>query len=832
MAGCSVILLSFLLSFYGGCASIEYELGEEDWSFWKEGDVNKLTRSLQKEPFSHQSSSGYDKIRNSSFTPSPNVDCTSMPQSSYLFCKSGADPMERALDLVSRLTLIELINQTSSSASAIPRLGIKDYNWRSNCLHGWSLSGGDWGDLKWTVFPSPNGLAATFDPELIRLVGGITGIEGRALHNEMLVKFKGSSTEAAGLNCFSPNVNLHRDPRWGRGQETFGEDPLLVSVIGASYTRGLQEGPDKNFLLVAACAKHYAVHSGPDNLRLIFSANVSMYDMYYSYLPAFKAQVMGAKVAQMMPALSGLRCIKQLDGAPDVANPFLLKSVLRDEFGAPNISIISDNSAIREVFDTHHYVDSYILAAAVSMNASNDLDLGPDLVYNNYLETALQEGLVTLGAIKTAVTRNFYLRMLVGDFDPPSFVPYQNINKLNLDTELNRKTNLRTAQESIVLLKNLVGNLPMNKDKIGRLVVLGPNANDSLVLLSSYQGIPSQSVTILQGIQEHLKGSTVQVLYDKVCEDVLCNSTDNFTPAEVIAMSADYVVMVMGLKDNVMEREGFDRVQTKCDGRSVPLLGLPGCQKELVKRIANINPHVILVLLNGGPLSIPDLYRDPKVVGVVEAFYPGALGGIAVADVLFGAFNPSGKMPVSVYESEDDLPPSVDYNMRPVDGSPGRTYRYSSKEPLIPFGFGLSYATFKYLDLVLVKTEIAPCDSLEALTSLKNLSPDIAGDEIVQLYVIPVETLIPTVLAPKLNLVGFKRISLLPGSLQNVSLKIDPYRLSVANSNGVHTIYPGTYDLQVGISGSGSLTTTFTISGNAVKTSTCSDAPLCLACGN
>ena len=825
-----ILLLLFLYNLF-----LYNSLGDEIYESKKEkiGEKMFLVFENLTKPLNNP---GDGQVENSGFIPSPSVDCTSWPQSSYLFCKSGADPMKRAMDLVSRLTTVELIGQTSSIAPAITRLGIKDYNWRSNCLHGWSSSMGNWGNLEWTVFPAPIGLAATFDPELVRLVGAITGIEGRALHNELLVRFSGSSTEAAGLNCFSPNVNLFRDPRWGRGQETFGEDPFLISVIGAGYTRGLQEGPDKNFLLVAACAKHFAVHSGPENLRLHFVANVSMYDMYYSYLPAFKSQVMGAKVAQMMPAYSGLRCTKQLDGAPDVANSFLLKSILRDQFGAPNISICSDNGALEFMFTDQHYVNSYSLAAAVSMNAGNDLDLGYDLVNTNHLDIALLQGLVTLDSIQKAVTRSFYLRMLVGDFDPPSLVPYQSINKLSLDTESSRKTNLRTAQESIVLLKNLKGNLPIGKDKIKKLVVLGPNADDSKVLLSNYQGMPSRTVTILQGIQEHVKDSAVQIQYAAAgCKSVLCNSTNYFYLAEYLAKEADYVVMVMGTKDGVTEGEGFDRYQTTCDHSYVPLLGLPGCQKEFVKCIADINPYVILVLLNGGPLSIPDLYRDPGVVGIVEAFYPGALGGIAVADVLFGAFNPSGKMPVSVYESEDDLPPSVDYNMRPVHGFPGRTYRYSTREPLIPFGFGLSYADFKYLDLTLSKTKITACDSLEALVSLKNLSPDVAGDEIVQLYLVPVKTEIPTTLAPKINLVGFKRISLLPGDLQSLSITINPYLMSVADGNGVHTIYPGTYRVQVGIKDSGSLSTTFTISserGDAVITSTCRNSRLCLACGS
>ena len=652
--------------------------------------------------------------------------------------------------------------------------------------------------VKWTVFPAPIGLAATFDTELIKVIGGITGIEGRALH-EMLVMSKGSSTEAACLNCFSPNVNIFRDPRWGRGQETFGEDPFLISAMGNVYTHGLQEGPDKRFLLVAACAKHLALYSGPEALRLRLIANVSLYDLYYSYLPAFKSQVMGAKVAQMTPAYSGLQCVKQPKGAPDVANPFLLKSVLREEFGAPNISICSDNGALESAVTDMHYVQTLTYAAALSMNASTDLDLGHGLVYANYLSLALEQGLVAFDSIRQAVIRSFYLRMLVGDFDPLSSVPYQSINRDSLDTESSRKVNLKAAEESIVLLKNLMKALPISKERIKHLVVLGPNANNSRSLLSNYQGIPSQIVTILEGVQNYLKNSQIKIDYANGCNDILCSDKSNFKSAESLVNMADYVIMVMGMSDGVTEGESLDRVQTECNGQPVPLLGLPGCQKDLVESIVSLNAHVIVVLVNGGPLSIPDLYTNRGVVGIVEAFYPGALGGTAVANVLFGAYNPSGKMPVSVYRSENDLPPIVDYNMRPMYGFPGRTYRYSTIEPLIPFGFGLSYANFKYIGLVLSKSDITPCSDLGVAVTLQNESPHVAGDKIVQLYLVPVDTKIPTAISSKRNLVGFKRVNFPPSTHKSVSFRVDPYRMSFADSNGVHCIYPGEYAIEAGI---------------------------------
>ena len=579
--------------------------------------------------------------------------------------------MERAEDLVSRLTTTEKIDQTSTIAPAIPRLGIKDYNWRSNCLHGWTASGGHWrSDLKWTVFPAPMGLGATFNPDLVLKVGQVTADEGRALHNEMLVFNNGSSTEAAGLNCFSPNVNLLRDPRWGRSEETFGEDPYTVSVIGAAYTRGLQEGDDKRYIKIAACAKHYAVHSGPDNIRHNFSANVTLHDLYDTYLAAFKSQVLGANVAQMMTAHSGTRSKYQPDGAPDTANPFLLKTVLRQKFNATNISIVCDNGGIGDVYSTHDYVGSYEMAAAVSMNATTDLDLGHEEVYPRYLPKALDDGLMDMQIITDAVVRNFYLRMRVGDFDPPSMVSYQLIDKSHLDMPQNQALNLQAARESIVLLKNSRDySLPINLQTTKKLAVIGPNANVTNTLLSNYNGIPSKIVTVLQGIEEAAEKHGIEVSYAPGCVDVKCESKKEFNDAMQIAKMADYVIAVIGL-DHTIEGEGHDRVKTSCAGESYDILEPPGCQNDLVEEITSLNNQVVVVLINGGPVSLSRLFVNVGVIGIIEAFYPGALGGMAVANVIFGDYNPGGRMPVTTYVSEGEVPPAVDYDMTYLRGEP------------------------------------------------------------------------------------------------------------------------------------------------------------------
>ena len=760
------------------------------------------------------------------FSPVPSVDCQSKPQSDFPFCDTSRSFMERAVDLVSRLSTTEKIAQTSSIAPAISRLGIKDYNWRSNCLHGWTLNGGHWtSDLKWTVFPAPMGLGATFNPDLVMKVGQATSDEGRALHNEMLVSNNGSSTEAAGLNCFSPNVNLLRDPRWGRAEETYGEDPYVISVIGAAYTRGLQEGGDEKYLKVAACAKHYAVHSGPDNIRNYFVANASLRDLYDTYLPAFKSQVVAAKVAQIMPAYSGVRCKYQPDGAPDAANPFLLKTVLREQFRAPNISVCSDNGGVRRVYETHKYVATAELAAAVCMNATTDIDLGHDEVYTQNLQQALDDRVVEEQTITDSVVRSFYLRMMLGDFDPPSIVPYQLIDKSHLDTPQNQALNLQTARESIVLLKNVKDSLPLDSKSITNLAIVGPHGNATKALLSNYAGIPSNVVSPLEAIRLELSGATVN--FAEGCLNPKCEDTSKFKDALDIVGSADYVVMVMGI-DGSIEGEGHDRVGSTCKGKSIDVLQLPGCQNEFIRQVTALNSKVILVLMNGGPISLnEEVLSDDKVIAILETFYPGALGGKAIADVLFGNYNPGGRMPVTTYSSSHQLPPSVNYNMTTP---PGRTYRYYTGTPLFHFGYGLSYTSFEYSKLAVESTTINPCDSINVTVSVQNTGK-VAGDEVIQVYLAPPKSS-DKPFFPNVQLVGFTRANIKPGDSYSAMFELNPYLLSLVDEDGEHYIFPGDYTvLTANQPGVDMLKASFTISGTApVKITVCTTSPQCLAC--
>jgi beta-glucosidase len=722
---------------------------------------------------------------------------------------------------VARLTQDELIGQTFYIAPAVSRLGIKAYNWRSNCVHGWSKSGGpDWLGYTWTVFPAPIGLAATFDVDLILRAGQVTSTEGRALHNEVMTHYDGSSQEASGLNCYSPNVNLLRDPRWGRAQETYGEDPYLISQTSVAYTKGLQEGSDPAYVKIAACPKHFAVHSGPDQIRNSFSANVTMHDLYDTYLPAFKSQVVGAKAKQIMPALSGVRCAEQPDGAPDAANPFLLQTVLRGQFGAPNISVVSDNEAIGQVYSDHHYASSYEQAGALCMNASTDLDLGPDRVYPKYLPSALSDHLVQIDTIRRAVWRSFYLRIRVGDFDPVSKVPYQTINASQLNTPESQALNLRAAHESIVLLKNS-GQLPLNVSAIKKLAVIGPNANASAVLLSNYEGIPSSITTIYQGI----KNRGVAVEYASGCADVICADTSQFIKALSIVRDADYVVAVMGL-DGTVESEGHDRKNTTCNSQQpVDNLALPGCQSALVEAVLATGKPVILILINGGPVSVPTLFPSSGVVAIIEAFYPGPLGGTAVADVLFGAYNPGGKLPYTVFNSTADLRVATDYNMTT---SPGRTYRYYTGKPLFRFGYGLSYSKFKYSELVLSASSIEVCSSVSVKVSIQNIG-GISGDEVIQVYMEPPK-ISGKPFIPNIQLVGFERVSLSPAETYTGEYELNAYLLSLADADGEHYVFPGQYTVVATGGLEERLTAGFTIEGTVTNVKECSGAPSCLAC--
>eukprot|EP00128_Syssomonas_multiformis_P007029 Colp12_sorted_trinity150504_noHs@26791 len=512
----------------------------------------------------------------------------------------------RVNDLVSRLTLEEQIQQTWSEAPAVERLGIKAYNWRSNCVHGWTANGGKWDQNDvWTNFPEPIGLGATFDKELLQKAGDVTATEGRALHNIGLQRFNGTSTEARGLNCFAPNVNLLRDPRWGRNQETFGEDPYLISTMGLAYTIGLQGGVGERYLKVAACAKHYAVHDGPENTRSHFIANVTLHDLFDTYLPQFRALVQEGDIATVMCAYSGTQ---YSNNAPDCASPFMLQEVLRGRLGFKG-AVISDNHAVEYVQNAHHFVETMEEAAAVCLNATCDSDLGPDKIYSQYLGAAVAQGLVSAQTVAQSVQRLMEVRFRLGDFDPAEVVPYSQLGHESLDTAGHRALNRRAARESLVLLKNH-GILPLVPKAGLKIAVVGPNANSTSAILGNYEGRPSQCPTIYQAFVERLNGlATVE--YAGGCKDAKCTSSALFPQALQMAKDADVIIAALGLEQSI-SKEGMDWTEGyPCDGHTGGQVGgLPGCQYPLLQQLSALGKPVILIIVSGSPMTLPGAFEQ------------------------------------------------------------------------------------------------------------------------------------------------------------------------------------------------------------------------------
>ncbi|KAK8795612.1 hypothetical protein WA158_000269 [Blastocystis sp. Blastoise] len=716
---------------------------------------------------------------------SPSVDCQSKPQADYPYCNPELSIDERVDDLVDRMTLDEAIYQTWSVAPGIERLGMKAYNWRANCLHGWSASGGKWYDLKWNAFPAPIGLGAMFDLPLTKKVAIVTGNEGRALHNILLEKNNGSILEATSLNCFSPNVNLFRDPRWGRGQETFGEDPYLIAMIGAAYTEGLQQKSGK-YYNVAACAKHYAVHSGPDNTRLSFVAKSTEHDLYDTYFPQFETQARCVNVLQMMPAYSGIETKESPERSPDAANKFLLQTTLRERWERPDINIISDNGGVEFTKTQQHYVDNFVDSAAICMNASTDLDLGNDKIYPKYLPDAVKQNKTKESTIRESVKRSMKLRMLVGDFDPKDKVEYQNWGYEHLNTQEYKDINLLSTQKSIVLSRNRVGVLPTDFKQYKQIGIVGNNADNGKAYLSNYEGIPDHIYTVKESMETYCKENGLPApLYAPGCIDSQCIRESYFPAVMEMAEKVDVVIAVMGLDMNI-EGESHDRVMKTCKDQPTELLGLPGCQGDLVKQLHDMGKTVILVLVHGAPITVPN-YADT----VIDAFYPGQFGGQAIVDVITGKYNPAGRLPYTILKEDKNMLGFDDYDF--VD-LPGRTYKYYRGEIQFPFGHGLSYSTFNYNNMKISASTLKPCKSLTLSVTVHNNGP-FDGDEVIQVYV---STPSASFVVPIRQLYGFSRVFIKNGDDYTFEYTLDALLMSVVNDDGKRVVLPGDYSVYIG----------------------------------
>ncbi len=788
---------------------------------------------------------------------------------------------ERAADLVSRMTLKEKISQMNYAAPAIERLGIPAYNWWNECLHGVARNG------LATVFPQAIGLAAMWDKNLMFRIAETISDEARAKYNDAISR--GQHGIYQGLTFWSPNINIFRDPRWGRGMETYGEDPYLTGQTAVQFIKGLQ-GNDPKYFKVIATAKHFAVHSGPEPDRHSFDANVSEYDLRETYLPAFKMSVQKANVQSLMCAYNSLR------GKACCSNDPLLDKILRDEWGFKGY-VVSDCWAISDIYQFHKQTNDASEASALSVKAGTDLECG-----NSYpaLNDAIQKGLIKEEEINLSLKRLMEARIRLGMFDPPENVPFSKLKFDIVDSKKNKKLAEEAAKKSIVLLKNQNNLLPLKKN-IKTIAVIGPNANDEEILLGNYNGTPSDPVTPLNGINNKTKGKS-KIIFERGCDIAAGIPYLEVVPEKYLYISADkkkngltaeyfdnsewkgepslkktdakidfkwlrdskdkifdgnksvrwsgyispeksgtyqlggygfngfniylndslmvkfkgehhpnkvyknvelkagelykiridffasgrysQMQMLWSVPDDNAEERAIEAVKKsdiaimfmglspRLEGEELNLnvkgfkggdrtsLDLPESQEMLIQKIVRIGKPVVLVLLNGSALSIN--WEDENIPAIVEAWYGGQAAGTSIADMLFGDYNPSGKLPVTFYRSVTQLPDFKDYGMS------NRTYRYFKGDVLYPFGFGLSYSTYEFSDPKLNSDKFCIGDTLKLSVEVKNRGK-LSGEEVVQLYV---KGDASNSFAPVKSLKGFERISLKPNQKKRVEFII------------------------------------------------------------
>lgn len=674
---------------------------------------------------------------------------------------------KRAKELVAQMTLEEKVGQTLYQAPAIPRLGIKAYNWWNEALHGVARAGTA------TVFPQAIGMAATFDEDLLEQVGDAVSTEARAKFN---MQQKADDTDIyKGLTFWAPNVNIFRDPRWGRGHETFGEDPYLTSRLGVRYVMGLQ-GHDEDYLKAAACAKHFAVHSGPESVRHEFNAEVSEQDLRETYLPAFKACVQEGKVEAVMGAYN------RTNGAPCCGNSYLLQDILRKEWGFEG-HVTSDCWAIKDFHEGHLVTSTPVESVSMAMNNGCDLNCG-NLFH--FLTQAVENGMVDEKRLNEAVENLFMARMKLGVLDKKEENPFDKIPYTVVDSEEMRKLNREVARRSVVLLKNENHILPLDKKKLHTIGVIGPNADSRKALVGNYEGTSSRYITVLEGIEDYV-GENVRVLYSEGCHlyrdrtSNLAMEHDRDSEVRAVCEASDVVIAVVGL-DATLEGEEGDTGNEYGSGDK-PNLNLPGLQPDIIRIAKESGKPVIVVLLAGSAMALS--WEDEHVDAILDGFYPGAQGGAAIAEILFGGANPEGKLPITFYQTTEELPEFTDYAMK------GRTYRYMENEALYPFGYGLSYTTYAYGNLECVK----PFDAQDGITLQVTVTNtgDREGTETLQVYVKAKREGTPN---PQLKYV--KKITLKPGESVTEEIHLSPEAFMLYDEKGNFTLEKGAYDIFVG----------------------------------
>ena len=718
-----------------------------------------------------------------------------------LYLDDSAELNDRIDDLISRMTLEEKVSRLLHNAPGISRLGIPEYNSWNECLHGVARAGIA------TVFPQVIGMASTFDDEMIFEITTAISDEARAKHHEFAKR--GDRGIYKGLTECAPNVNIFRDPRWGRGQETFGEDPYLTGRLGVAYIKGLQ-GDDEKYLKTIPIVKHFAAHSGPEKDRHKFDAKVSQKDLNETYYYAFKRCVQDGQVASVMGAYN------RINGEPCCASKKLIEDLIRKEWGF-NGYYQADYAAVDDIMTGHKLTDTPEETAVWALESGCDLDCG--FTYGS-LASAVEQGMILEESIDVALKRVFEAFFRLGIMDLPENVPYSSIPYDIVNCEKHKKLALDCARQSMVLLKNNDSLLPLNKD-IGTIAVIGPNADEKKILTANYNGTPSEYVTFLDGIRKKA-GENTRVIYAEGCDhastvdaaDTFGKADRGFSEAEAAAEAADAVIVCLGLSPDIegeentqaqfaLQMKKIDRdileanlspdyvkyldyaAQVSADDKVD--LNLPGMQQKLLETLYKMGKPIVLVLANGSPLTIN--WAQDNIPAIIEVWYPGESGGEALAEILFGETNPSGKLPVTFVKSTEKLPPFDSYDME------GRTYKYMQEDALYPFGYGLSYTDFEYSNLKISKDSISPDEEITVTVQVENAG-NMEGFETVQIYKKHIDSSVVQV--PKFELIDFRRVRLSPGQKANCEFTVTQRKMGLINDDGKCIVESGKVKIYAG----------------------------------
>ena len=696
-----------------------------------------------------------------------------------------------ATQLVDKMTLEEMAEQLRYDAPAIERLGVNEYNWWSEGLHGVARAGSA------TVFPQAIGMAASWDDDLIEKEAEVISTEARAKYNAYTAE--GDRDIYKGLTLWSPNVNIFRDPRWGRGHETLGEDPYLTSRLGVAFVKGLQGNSDHR--KIGACAKHFAVHSGPEAIRHSFDATANKKDMWETYLPAFETLVIEGDVESVMGAYN------RTNGEPCCANTYLMEDVLRGMWKFEG-HYVSDCWAVRDFHENHKVTSTPEESAALALKKGCDLNCG--CTYRSIL-SAYDKGLIDKEDIRKAAINLFTTRYLLGEFEDNEF---NGIDYKTVECSEHLKLARKAAEETIVLLKNENRILPLDKSKLGTIGVIGPNADSRRALMGNYHGTASRYTTVLEGIQDYV-GEDVRVLYslgshlflDK--EEFLAKEDDRLAEAVIVAKHSDVVILRLGL-DETLEGEEGDTGNSYASGDKKDLM-LPPCQVRLLEAVLKTGKPVIVCMMAGS--SIDMTVAKEKATAILQCWYPGAQGGKTVADILFGEVSPSGKLPLTFYHNSDieKMPSFEDYSMK------GRTYRYFKGEPLYPFGYGMTYGDVKIDKASILKdyasiadkisTALSKADAIETYKELADVSAvarveltnssDVDTDEVIQIYV-KSDSRFET---ENGKLAAYKRVHIKGGETKAFDIDIPARAWTVVNDEGIRMIDADKANVTISLNG-------------------------------